>query len=92
MSGELRGRKRPFWEFISGKWEFPWQELVKNWDFISHHESFTRQELDKKMNLWGNEAFKGNSLVLQETNLKTLFLTWVFTRNRVKSYGFVTST
>ena len=34
------------------------------------------------MKLWGNEAFIGKSFVLPKTNLKTLFLTWVFTRNR----------
>ena len=34
------------------------------------------------MKLWGNEAFTGKSFVLPKTNLKTLFLTWVFTRNR----------
>jgi len=34
------------------------------------------------MKLWGNEAFIGKSFVLPNTNLKTLFLTWVFTTNR----------
>ena len=39
----------------------------------------------------GNEAFKGKSFVLPKTNLKTLFLTWVFTRNRELLEGDETS-
>ena len=33
------------------------------------------------MKLWGNGVFIGQSFVLPKTNLKTLFLTWVFTTN-----------